>query len=538
MELWLNESDVVIDPGRVARFRFEAPANLQGALIWIAPRIVLVREERPLPVMRLELNGQVLKADRLVSGKPHYGRTCHVEWPIRDMPKCKEGEKPDCWVVRPDDDFVVGNDPADGKFSRTLHGRRALFTRDFEASYALDIYGPVREGQNELVIEYLLPKEFEVAPDVDLPANPPRPWLALHAEFVRAGVIAEDEIAHYNGERIRNPDALPLVFNALAPDQFRAMVRHYETTAPKATCAEDRALFHFGIANLLLWKGRNADAEQNLTASLDADPRGPFAANSLFLLGASRANTGDGDGAEETWSRLTAMFRSSIWADVARREKVLRSPRGIAGLIHWPKAEAVRVNRPPVLDGRLGDPAWRNAPPTDEWTNYGSRFARASLKTECRILYDQNGLYLGFVCQEPVMDEVFNTCIKRDSGCWGEDCVEFFINPRRDYACTYEFELGIEGGIVDCLNIWDISHMQYDPPWDYRTAKFDDHWTAEMAIPWESIGGHVPQPGDIWLCNPTRVRPASANREGLLTCLGPSFARFAALEALAYLVFK
>ena len=45
------------------------------------------------------------------------------------------------------------------------------------------------------------------------------------------------------------------------------------------------------------------------------------------------------------------------------------------------------------------------------------------------------------------------------------------------------------------------------------------------------------EPGEVWLCNPTRVRPATDHREGRLMCLGPSSGRFAALEHMACVQF-
>ena len=58
---------------------------------------------------------------------------------------------------------------------------------------------------------------------------------------------------------------------------------------------------------------------------------------------------------------------------------------------------ARRVHRPVKLDGRLGDPAWAEAPPVDTgftqlWPAYGEP---SRLRTEVRVLYDDAYLYIG-----------------------------------------------------------------------------------------------------------------------------------------------
>src|SRR5947209_3701294 len=54
---------------------------------------------------------------------------------------------------------------------------------------------------------------------------------------------------------------------------------------------------------------------------------------------------------------------------------------------------------PPVIDGSLGDAAWENAPVISDFTQVEPREgAQPSERTEVRLLYDANNLYVAVRC--------------------------------------------------------------------------------------------------------------------------------------------
>src|SRR5689334_23919918 len=61
-----------------------------------------------------------------------------------------------------------------------------------------------------------------------------------------------------------------------------------------------------------------------------------------------------------------------------------------------PAITAIRVSRPPAMDGRLDDPNWALATPvTDLRQSDPHEGAVVSESTEVRILYDDDALYIG-----------------------------------------------------------------------------------------------------------------------------------------------
>src|SRR5258708_19664693 len=61
-----------------------------------------------------------------------------------------------------------------------------------------------------------------------------------------------------------------------------------------------------------------------------------------------------------------------------------------------PAITAIRVSRPPAMDGRLDDPNWAlTTPVTDLRQSDPHEGALVSESTEVRILYDDDALYIG-----------------------------------------------------------------------------------------------------------------------------------------------
>ena len=66
-----------------------------------------------------------------------------------------------------------------------------------------------------------------------------------------------------------------------------------------------------------------------------------------------------------------------------------------------PRLAAVLTTKPPLIDGRLDDPAWRNSPGTDAFTQFFPfDGAPPSERTNMRVVYDATAVYIGFDCEQ------------------------------------------------------------------------------------------------------------------------------------------
>ncbi|UCC25240.1 MAG: carbohydrate binding family 9 domain-containing protein, partial [Gemmatimonadales bacterium] len=80
-----------------------------------------------------------------------------------------------------------------------------------------------------------------------------------------------------------------------------------------------------------------------------------------------------------------------------------------------PVGSAVRVEVPPRLDGRLDDPAWTGAPVfTDFIQSQPEPGALATQRSEVRVVYDRESLYIGAMLYDDRAGEYVIQSLERD----------------------------------------------------------------------------------------------------------------------------
>jgi hypothetical protein len=181
-----------------------------------------------------------------------------------------------------------------------------------------------------------------------------------------------------------------------------------------------------------------------------------------------------------------------------------------------------RLASPPVLDGKLDDPAWSGAavigPLVD--SNNGAPVPSSPVAAWARAGFTDEALWVGVVVRDrsPVAafgrDDV-------DPHVWGKSSgVELILQPgdpgdNRDY---YELQVDVGGAVFD-------SHFDdYNAPvtgagatkifghqdWSsgVERAAFvqrGSFWSVELKLPWRAVAGArvavPPKPGDVWRLN-------------------------------------
>ena len=220
-------------------------------------------------------------------------------------------------------------------------------------------------------------------------------------------------------------------------------------------------------------------------------------------------------------------------------------PAKLSGWQNVPSYRAARASGPILVDGRLDEPAWRNAfeAPLVSSMNGG----RVRYPTVARLLWDERNLYVAFDCED---DEVLaRPGQKDDDPIYEDEVVEIFVDPagaRRDYA---EIEVSPGNVLFDARFATWRSDLATARAWasGARTAvevrrgpPGHPGWTAEMAVPLEALRGATrpPRPGDRWRMNLFRLE--TSNRAGVAE--GQAFSPplrgdFHALDRFGWLVF-
>ena len=151
-----------------------------------------------------------------------------------------------------------------------------------------------------------------------------------------------------------------------------------------------------------------------------------------------------------------------------------------------PVAQATLRHGEIVIDGRLDEAAWAAATPITELVQAVPDEAKPpSQKTEIRILYDANAIYIGARMFDSLGAKgVRSALARRDQVMNGDnnltsDHIAFVFDTFRDKNSRTWFELNPDGVKGDHQN----GDASYDPVWEGATKIDSLGWTAEFRIP-------------------------------------------------------
>ena len=154
------------------------------------------------------------------------------------------------------------------------------------------------------------------------------------------------------------------------------------------------------------------------------------------------------------------------------------------------KLKAVRTSDRIAIDGRLDEKVWESAPLAGNFTqSEPSEGAPASEKTEVRVLYDNENLYLGVQARDSEAKHVVISDLKKDFNAGDSDSFEVILDTFHDLRNGYQFAVNPAGAKWDSqmINEGRESNASWDGVWSVKTRIVDEGWTAEIAIPFRTL---------------------------------------------------
>ncbi|MCH2382238.1 MAG: carbohydrate binding family 9 domain-containing protein [Pedosphaera sp.] len=154
-----------------------------------------------------------------------------------------------------------------------------------------------------------------------------------------------------------------------------------------------------------------------------------------------------------------------------------------------PSVTALRVEQPPVIDGALDEDAWQKAPAAGDFKQYEPKDGvPMTERTEFRILYSDEALYIGIWCYDSEPNKILARTMSRDDYPDEDDFVSFSIDPFHDRRNGYMFAINPNGTRFDAIiNNNAYAGNSWDAIWDCRGKITDKGWFCEIAIPFDSI---------------------------------------------------
>jgi hypothetical protein len=197
------------------------------------------------------------------------------------------------------------------------------------------------------------------------------------------------------------------------------------------------------------------------------------------------------------------------------------------------------TTRPIVIDGKLDDPAWADAPWTSNFVNIrGAQQPAPPFRTRAKLLWDRSDLYVAIDCQEP---DVHATIKQHDAPLYKENAVELFLDPGQDGLDYIELEINAIGTTYDTrLDKPYSAGGRADDAFELEGLRAkvhvegtinqpgdEDHgWSAEIAIPWSALkpiapDGVPPRAGTRWGAEMARAEHAHESRRATYSCWSP-----------------
>ncbi|HET7896497.1 MAG TPA: carbohydrate binding family 9 domain-containing protein, partial [Flavisolibacter sp.] len=156
---------------------------------------------------------------------------------------------------------------------------------------------------------------------------------------------------------------------------------------------------------------------------------------------------------------------------------------------------ALKSVQAPVIDGKLNDDAWQSAPVATDFIQNSPHYGQpATVKTEVRILYDDNAIYIGArLSDKPsLIRQQFTT--RDGEQMQNTDYFSVFFDTYNDQQNGFQF-------LVTPVNVQsdakltasaDVSYGSYgdrswDAVWQSKTSITADGWLVEMRIPYLSL---------------------------------------------------
>lgn len=140
------------------------------------------------------------------------------------------------------------------------------------------------------------------------------------------------------------------------------------------------------------------------------------------------------------------------------------------------------------IDGELNEEEWETAVKINNFyeVDPGDNI-KPEVNTSVLMCYDENNLYIGFICYEDNTDKIRKTLTRRDA-MYDDDFAGVIIDTYGEGKQAYELFVnpyGIQGDLM-----WTTPGNEddsYEAIW-YSEAKIEkDSWVAEIAVPFKSI---------------------------------------------------
>ena len=154
-----------------------------------------------------------------------------------------------------------------------------------------------------------------------------------------------------------------------------------------------------------------------------------------------------------------------------------------------PSISATRRSSSIALDGKLDEAAWAAASPITQFTQFNPDEGQApTQRTEVRILYDDDALYIGATMYDTAGPKGISTRLVRRDNDFDSDFFQVVIDGYHDHLSRALFTVNPSGSKQDQIGIGaSCCDSGWDPVWQVESRINADGWVAEIRIPFSQL---------------------------------------------------
>ncbi len=145
-----------------------------------------------------------------------------------------------------------------------------------------------------------------------------------------------------------------------------------------------------------------------------------------------------------------------------------------------------KITSPPTIDGFLGDSVWLNKPVATDFIQLDpDNGTKANFKTDVKIVYDNDAIYIGVMMYDNAPDSIYKQLSQRDE-IYMSDFFGIYIDPFNTGLVAYGFFVTSAGVQID-MKVETFEDASWDAVWYSKVKIIDDGWSCEMKIPYSAI---------------------------------------------------
>ncbi|HSO77997.1 MAG TPA: carbohydrate binding family 9 domain-containing protein, partial [Bacteroidales bacterium] len=158
--------------------------------------------------------------------------------------------------------------------------------------------------------------------------------------------------------------------------------------------------------------------------------------------------------------------------------------------------KAVYTASQPVIDGSIDEEIWQ----AGDWGGDFVQFepnngSDASQKTEFKVLFDDNYIYVAIKAFDTAPDSISRRISRRDNA--DGDLVGIAFDSYHDQRTGFVFIVNAAGVKLDMIWASDgqVEDETWDPIWFTKSGVYDWGWAAEMKIPLTQLRFRISEGG-------------------------------------------